>query len=122
MRKRGKMKRALLTIVAAMVICLPAVAAPPESTAVAATFKLTATFDAQVTKDLWDEFGEGFSGTSSGSVTRVSPSMDKYVTNYPEGAQNFWMRIALFGTYRTKNSQRRSKPAILSLLDNAAAG
>ena len=56
-------------------------------------FKLTAVFETQVQKDLWDEFGD--------STTRFKAF--NIPAGYPETVENFWMRVALIGSYRLKN-------------------
>jgi hypothetical protein len=117
------MKRYLLTIIAATVIYMPAIALEMDTAAsktdtasVAATtdihmpaiaqekdaaasktdassFKFSAITDMQFEKQLYDEF-------SSSSTNRISTG--GVVTNYRQAADEFWMRVALKGSYQSK--------------------
>jgi hypothetical protein len=78
------------------VIYLPACAAHSDSTAAASPFTFSAIFDAQVQKDLYDEFG----GASSNIFS--TPQVSGNLQGLPEAFNDFWMRIALFATYRSK--------------------
>jgi hypothetical protein len=116
------MKRYLLTIIAAMVMHMPAIAQERDSAAPktdtssitadiplpvvalekdiaasktdASPFKFSAIIDMQVEKQMYDEF-------SSGSANRItSPSV---VTGYRQLFDDFWMRVALKGSYQLKS-------------------
>ena len=106
------MKRYLLTIIAAAVINVPVIAATgedsttqsepmaklepaqPEPKADASPFKFSAIFDAQVQKNLWDEFG--------GSATDRF-GFAQNAAGYQNVVNDFWMRVTLKGSYRLKN-------------------
>jgi hypothetical protein len=98
------MKRYLLTGIAVAAICMPAAAVETDSTAVAAAlqtvsragespFKLSAAIDMQVEKQLYDEYGQN--------------GVNRYSTpgfwGYRRAFDDFWMRVALRGTYRAKH-------------------
>lgn len=95
-RKRGKMKRYLLTILALSVLYLPVCAAQSDSAAAVSPFTFSAVFDAQVQKDLYDEFGG-----ASATIFSI-PQVPGNLQGLPEAFDDFWMRIALFATYRLK--------------------
>jgi hypothetical protein len=91
------MKRYLLTIIAATVLNLPATAgeppAQPEPNADASPGKFSAIFDAQVQKNLWDEFG----GNATDRFTSQQNAL-----GYQDIVNDFWMRVTLKGSYRLK--------------------
>jgi hypothetical protein len=87
------MKRYLLTILTAMAMHMPAIAQGKDTTASktdAAPFKFSAVMDIQVEKQLYDEFFRG-------SPTRISNAT---VSGYRQVIDEFWMRVALKGTYK----------------------
>ena len=98
------MKRCLLTIIAGAVIGMPVAAVETDSTAVAAApqtvskaeappFKFSVVFDAQVQKNLYDEYG-------AGSSTRWT--QNNGAPGYQLTVDDFWLRVALKGSYQLK--------------------
>jgi hypothetical protein len=114
------MKRYLLTIIAAAAICIPAIAqekdtvapkaeayplstppaivqgkdsAAPKVKTDASPFKFSAILDMQVEKQMYDEF-------SRNSTNRIS---NTNVSGYRLAFDDFWLRVALRGSYQLKN-------------------
>lgn len=98
------MKRYLLTAAAFVIMVIPAAAGEPDSAAAAAApqsgsgaaaspFKFSVAVDAQVQKSLFDEYGPG-------SSTRWAQSNGP--VGYQLAVEDFWMRVALKGTYQLK--------------------
>jgi hypothetical protein len=106
------MNRYLLTIIAASAMHLPAIALESDSAAAgrepatqpepkaeakteASPFKFSVIFDAQVQKNMWDEFGG-----NDNTITTFRATSNQNATGYQDVVNDFWMRVTLKGSYR----------------------